>query len=511
MKTPENLVQAVSRLNPQAILLLDTNTIMEYPMLASDRLAGTGPFLLVLPEIVINEQLGLTFNVDAKKKSKATSVKKSLGELLSRGTPAAGIDLKNGNWTITASAPRPTGNLEDEQAFKYLGQVDAALLRLADACAAEFPEVRTALVTRDKNLTHIARARGRAVCPWSELKKPETLDKLFVADIYPDIGVELEPLLGDRQVTITITLEELKSDDEYLVAGGTGQIRELDESYPFRWTYPCKNAAHAADPESLIQMMQAGSPMPLDNVDFFGKHEKIPYEVRQRIRAMLEEFGAGDNASMSPAESWYDREPLPALDMVDIVIEGTMTSWHDTWESGFYCLQTPLARIRLAVIYLEYWLWGYSPLLDPAVLSSLVETKSHEQADKIKRLYSRYDDAILRILHHSVTTIPSNQDVGAALSPRVEAMIAHREGRPVDPGAFEKANQAYESLFDRHSIGAAYLKAFRCYKELAESLGYPVQNMEVGLKWLLDVASDSWSVGETREEDFTYKLLPQEN
>lgn len=64
MKTPENLVKAVKRLEPQAILLLDANTIMDYPQFVSHEIAGAGPFLLVVPQAVDNELLSLTFNHD---------------------------------------------------------------------------------------------------------------------------------------------------------------------------------------------------------------------------------------------------------------------------------------------------------------------------------------------------------------------------------------------------------------------------------------------------------------
>ena len=55
MKTPENVVKAVERLKPQAVLLLDTNILMENPRLESYEITVPGPFLLVVPQVVHNE------------------------------------------------------------------------------------------------------------------------------------------------------------------------------------------------------------------------------------------------------------------------------------------------------------------------------------------------------------------------------------------------------------------------------------------------------------------------
>ena len=58
MVAPENLMDAVSRLKPRAILLLDTNTVMDAPKLDSYDINSPGP-LLVIPLVVDNELLKL--------------------------------------------------------------------------------------------------------------------------------------------------------------------------------------------------------------------------------------------------------------------------------------------------------------------------------------------------------------------------------------------------------------------------------------------------------------------
>ena len=59
MEAPENLVEAVNRLKPRAMLLLDTNTIMDAPWLQSYEINAPGPFLVVVPRAVDNELMSV--------------------------------------------------------------------------------------------------------------------------------------------------------------------------------------------------------------------------------------------------------------------------------------------------------------------------------------------------------------------------------------------------------------------------------------------------------------------
>ena len=202
MKAPENLVKAVERLKPQAVLLLDTNILMENPRLESYEIAAPVPLLLVIPEVVDNELSGLTFNRDREKGQKASRALKQLGKSYARGNPVEGLNLGNDVWMITAKSPRPAGTegapLEDDQVLRYLGQVDAALLRLADACTGRLPNTRTVLVTNDKHLTHKARLRGHFVCELRDLLSPEVLVELLgdgVSGGVADIEAELASLV----------------------------------------------------------------------------------------------------------------------------------------------------------------------------------------------------------------------------------------------------------------------------------------------------------------------------
>lgn len=297
MKAPENLVKAVERLEPRLILLLDANTIMDYPQFVSHEIAAPGRFLLVVPQAVDNEILGLTFNPAQGTKQKASRARKQLGRLYEQGNPVVGIDLGNDRWIMTVRTPRPAASepIEDDQIWRYLGQVDAALLRLADACAEDISNTRTVLVTKDKDLTHAARSRGHAVCLWPKLRSPETVEKLLLHDDRSgpaqDIDTYLSSLLDsndEQPLKIAMTLEELRSEGDYLIASGIGSLTYDKTTHPFRWTFPYINVGKAEDFESMWEIAQDAGSMPVENVDFMGADEKIPERVRRLVCSLLE-------------------------------------------------------------------------------------------------------------------------------------------------------------------------------------------------------------------------------
>ena len=106
MKVPENLVEAVNRLNPRAILILDTQTIMSNPWLNSYQIEAQGRFLLVFPLIVNNQLMSLSLgDVDQRKSYRARRALKAIDQTIERGNLVKGIDMGNGRWVITTTAP----------------------------------------------------------------------------------------------------------------------------------------------------------------------------------------------------------------------------------------------------------------------------------------------------------------------------------------------------------------------------------------------------------------------
>ena len=78
MGIPQNLADVIDRVKPRAILLLDTNTILNNPRIPSYQVEAPGTFLLVIPQVVDNEILALTLgDRDTKTKQKATSALKA--------------------------------------------------------------------------------------------------------------------------------------------------------------------------------------------------------------------------------------------------------------------------------------------------------------------------------------------------------------------------------------------------------------------------------------------------
>ena len=480
MKAPENLVKAVERLNPQAILLLDTNTLMDNPRLGSYEVAGAGPFLLIIPRVVSNELSVLTMHRDQDKKKKAKGARDRLIGLYRRGDPTVGIDVGNSVYVVSAIAPPAAlpddRSLEDDQIWRYLGQVDAALVRLASACVEDLVKTNTVLVTQDKNLTLVAMALGLRVCKLPNLRSPEELGKLLgddssggVADIEAAFASFLETD-AERRVSISMTLEEIRSRGDYLIAQGTGRLNYSDENHPFRWMYPYKNAEKSQDLGSLFDMIVNTESMPIENLDFLGENEEgIPEPVRRFACSMLESAGWAD-LLFRITSGWFARTG-----------EARPFQFGWAWQEGSYCLQSPLARVRLAFIYMEAVYWGFyfglGRLPDaPASGYEDIEDPYFEYRANCEELmkfaaddYDRWFDNFTRAYIEAF---------------EVYRELADREGKMIVKGGLVPEGGARMS-FDR-------------------VVGEPVEEPESSLKWLLEVALNSWSIGQTRKDEFTY-------
>lgn len=297
METPENLVNAVNRIKPRAILILDTNTIMNPPRLESYEISMPGPFLLVVPSIVDLELMSvMRGGKDEETRQKASRAYGYLGKLYEQGNQAIGIELRADRWLITTDTPRPDSDSpEDDLVQRILGKVDAALLRLAEACALGCPDTSTLLITKDKKLARATANRGIPVCPLPDLRLPQALDKISI-DASPSETLNIEATVTaivdsdeERAVKIAMTLEELRSEGDYLIARGSGRVNDGEQRYPFRWTFPYQNLSiynQLTDeyPESAWHAV-----MPIENVDFMGADEEISETVRRYVCSMLED------------------------------------------------------------------------------------------------------------------------------------------------------------------------------------------------------------------------------
>lgn len=297
MKAPENLVNAVNRLNPRAILVLDANVLMTAPRVVKYEIAAQGQFLLVVPEVVITEIANIKRGGQSKGNiRKAACALNVMDELFDRGQPTDGIDIGEGRWMITTKTPKPKASedtpLEERQVQRTFGNADAAILRLAEVCKEHFPDAPTLLVTHDRDLMRTARSRGLHACKLAALRSAETLSQMLIDRSLIDIPVsalvaELSDPDEERPVRITVTLEELRSEGDNLVSRGVGSLTYDNGRYPFRWTFPYKNAAKVEDFESLWDLADSVV-MPLENVDFMGADERLPEQVRRYVCSMLE-------------------------------------------------------------------------------------------------------------------------------------------------------------------------------------------------------------------------------
>ena len=481
MKTPENLVKAVKCLNPRAALLLDTNTIMDYPWLKSYEFAAPGLFLLVVPEVVYSEVMGIAKRkeTDQNKRQRAWRTIEAMDQMLGHRVKN-GIELANGHWVITVETPARSRfdemSIEEHLVWKNLGEVDAALLRLASACAEDIPDTRTVLVTKDKDLTRVAGAKGVLTCRLPDLSSTKELEALL-PDVRPsevasidDITSALDPM-KKRPVKIAMTLEGVESGEEYMNARGVGRLAYDGAAYPLRWEYRYKDA-EKLDASSLFEMIGKTGDMPIERLDFMGENvEGIPESVRLFACSMLKEAGWADTWTHVQAGLLARASTEKYLRFV--------------WPDGNYSLQSPIARVRIAFAYMEAIHWGFYCCRKNRKLEWAYQSDGQDDGtvDLLEDYFGRCED-LMNLTADNIATYFST--------------FSH---------LYQDAFEMYRELADK--VGRLRVRRKQAPEGSLDILidrvpGRPEEGPESGLKWLLDVALDSWSIGQTREGEFTH-------
>lgn len=318
MEAPDNLVEAVNRLKPRAVLLLDTNTIMGNRQIGSYEIAAQGRFLLVIPRIVNNQLMNISIGaVDQRKRRRAKAALRVIDQMIERGSLVEGIDIGNGRWLVTATVPNVPDSsdisLEDRQISSILGAVDEALIRLAEVCSRGLPDTPTLLITADMNLIRSAKYKGLRTCRLSSLRSHEVLAEMLLSNRPQEVAVpdslQFPPLdpSEEQPVRIAMTLEEISSEDDYRIARGSGHLTYDDVRYPFRWRFPHSDIGKAWDAHMAeireedddVQfynslpwdMVHDEEVMPVENLDYMSADERIPERVRRFACRMLEDCG----------------------------------------------------------------------------------------------------------------------------------------------------------------------------------------------------------------------------
>ena len=356
MEAPENLVDAVSRLRPTAILLLDTNTIMDTPRLESYEIAAPGPFLVVVPIVVYHELMGKKLgHRDQHGRQKASQALKAIDDLYARGNAQQGIELSGDRRLISVQSPKEEESVEDGQARRNFGKVDAALLRLSIACAQDCPDTPTLLVTSDKNLARSARAHGLTVCRLHDLRSSEELgNKLRHAGLVaaPELDIlSLLDLEEERTARVTMTLEEIRSEGDYLIARGAGLLRD-EGRYQFRWTFPYKDyVSRHGELDYTV--------MPSENLDFMAADEQITEPVRNGICGLLED-------SVAP--------PFPARSLL-----------------------SPRNHMRVTLSFLLEMEWGYfGPINEMSRLRGInLDEEDAAKYDDLRQRHNQHEQSLL--------------------------------------------------------------------------------------------------------------------
>ena len=342
---------------------------------------------------------------------------------------------------------------EERQILSLLGKTDFALLKLSEACTQDISDTRTLLITADKNLTRSAKHKGLPACRLSHLRSSEAMSEVIdtrpkLSDIHDIVSTFLDSD-EEKPVKVRLTLEELRSEGDYLIACGSGRLEYDNERHPFRWTFPYENIGMAweAQPSeergahddaqfpdnwrpyydgviTFWDKMDWAVVMPLENVDFMGSDERIPGSVRRFVCSMVESMGDGGQ------------------------------------------LHPPDVRVRMSLNFLMAMEWG-------PISSNHMERLREEGSESREEL-----------------------------------------------DLCEQHNRHLWFLLDGRasSFGDTFRKLFRSRKALERmnvetyqlEEGAVLGALDQGLATLLDDALDSWSVGETREEEFTYRPWPQE-
>ena len=330
-----------------------------------------------------------------------------------------------------------------------LGPVDAALLRLADVCSEGLSDTTTLLVTADRDLMRDAQNKGLNVCRLSSLRSPEALEKMLRGE---RPGVELDILEAisasldsneERPVKIGMTLEELKSEDDQLIARGSGHITDDGVRHPFRWTFPYRDIgkawnAHLAemrDERDDVRFFYDALPwhlvtpedeevMPIENLDFMGAGERIPERVRRFACDMLEEYAN---------------------------VAGGLNS--------------PLVRVRLSMLYLMGWgEWEPYPPSDHYRQLSEEWWKSQEEVGTYDDLSKQHNQLLRSLFDGTADSFA---------------------------GTYRKALELRERLMD-----------LRGEERCPDS--WTFDEPAGALRMSLDDALDTWFVGETRKKEFTH-------
>ena len=434
MEAPENLVEAVNRIKPRAILVLDTNVVMNNPRLDQYGEKLHTPFVLVVPHVVELElRVLMRGGKNKNTQEKASCALDSLATLYAQGDAATGIELGSRRWLISVSVPKSIDS--DAQAeqliYQKLGNADAALLKLTEICQNEFSDALTVLITEDNLLRLVAILKKQSVYRFSDLQSSSPVEQMLDATRPSKVGdLDISELVDpdeERSVRIALTLEELRSDGDYLIARGSGRLTDGEGRYPFRWTFPYQNLSiynQLTDeyPESAWHAV-----MPLENVDFMGVDEEISETVRRYVCRMLEE----------------------AYELND--------------------LQSPITKVRSNIM----WYAGMGMSFTRGVLYGRPATEGEKQGLTPEEA-ERYEE--LRI----------------------------------------ENDLHMHSLFDGSvkSWGSEYRSVFRLDEAVNKLRGYEIDDEEYGDGWwdletalieFLDDALSTWAVGETREEELTYR------
>jgi len=335
-----NLKELVRAQRPAAIILVDTNVVIENEDFSKWQTDLHDP-IFVLPWSIIAELARLKDKKNEATKAKARKAIDAFLWLSGQGGSRKGISVTNIGWLITLKVP-PRDVLEPElrnlQTIREISyDTDTTFMLLLIGLSKSFPNTPVMLLSGDKILTFFAQDVGLlAYCSrsfplqlagWIEKKRPK---------VAIDLDKELEEAirrLEKNAISAELTLTTKRVDNDYefessegisrrgaIIAEGNGIIHHPERgNINFTWRLPYKpwtSKILATDPSTGEPDLYNNEPTnagiwhpPM--LDFLGREMEVPSPLALAIGGKIVEFSIPPDAGRGiPASSPTLQSPV---------------------------------------------------------------------------------------------------------------------------------------------------------------------------------------------------------
>ena len=196
----QNIKKLVDDNKPRAILLVDTNIVMNNPIITKWETDLIEP-IYIFPQVILSE---LEYLKDKAKKNDAETPEKSkeairrFGSFADTGNIDKGIHTNNVGWIISIIEPDSSlinpALAEKETIKKAFGESDAKMIILFFEVSKCFKHLPVILLTNDKNLSNLAKVQG------------------FLTHEVPEFPLQLDKWLANKELQQPIDFDQVLRD-----------------------------------------------------------------------------------------------------------------------------------------------------------------------------------------------------------------------------------------------------------------------------------------------------------